>query len=94
MISLCSLLYLLAGQRDLSVEVTLNGLGKGLTSAQLLERPLSGNAVFHSQWKKGLSGQVLENDKNIGTFQVLPSRFPERRKIGLLYLLKLPAEIK
>ncbi|MSR80544.1 MAG: hypothetical protein EXS11_07435 [Gemmataceae bacterium] len=70
MISLCSLLYLLAGQRDLSVEVTLNGLGKGLTSAQLLERPLSGNAVFHSQWKKGLSGQVLENDKNIGSFQV------------------------
>ncbi len=70
MISLCSILFLFAGQADSLFDVSLNGLGKGLTSTQLKERPLSGRAEFPPQWKKGGAGQIVEGDKIIGMYQV------------------------
>ncbi len=65
------MVWLSAGQADTTFEVSLNGLGKGLTKAQLMECPLSGNAVFPAHWKgSSTAGHILDDEKSIGTFQV------------------------
>lgn len=71
MVSVIALICLsVVGQVDNSVEVSLNGLGKGLSRAQLLERPLSGTWDFPTLGKGMIAGQVLEGGKLIGRFQV------------------------
>jgi len=91
MLCISALLFVCLGQADKTVEVSLSGLGKGLSRAQLVERPVTGTADFTSFGKGTTAGQVLDAGKVIGKFQIFSGSLKGKGQDWVALLTDVPS---
>jgi len=90
MLSVFTLLFVCLGQVEKTVEVSLSGLGMGLSRAQLVERPISGTADFSSFGKGATAGQILDAGKVIGKFQIFSGSLKGKGQDWVALLTDVP----